>query len=100
MKDYISDPQKWSKLRIQDLREFAKSLGFEEDNTKKNEKFLQKYAELKTKLCGKNENGRTAFHWACFYGKSKMVEIIMKRSADFKVPEQQGYSRNRQVRAG
>ena len=51
LKNFISGPKpKWSKLRIQSLREFVNTLKSEKDEYKKIEIFLEKYAELKVEL--------------------------------------------------
>ena len=45
-----SQKPKWSKLRLQDLREFVRRLNSEKDESKLIELFLEKYAELKVEL--------------------------------------------------
>ena len=51
LKIFISGSNpKWSKLPIQELREFVKRLDSEKDESKFTEMFLEKYAELKGKL--------------------------------------------------
>ena len=52
LKYFISGGQKpkWSNLRIQSLRKFVNRLNSEKAESKKTEKFLEKYAELKVEL--------------------------------------------------
>ena len=50
MKNYIKSPRKWSKLGIQNLREFGKKLCSEEDFVIKEVMFLKKYMELDIQL--------------------------------------------------
>ena len=48
LKRYINGLKpKWSKLRIQDLKEFVKRLNSIKDGSKTSQMFLEKYAELK-----------------------------------------------------
>ena len=42
-------------------------------------------ADLKIELNGKDIGGNTAFHWACIWGQSEIVEILMKHSIDLNI---------------
>ena len=57
VKRYISVNQKWSKLKAQDLGEFAKKLQLTKDEAKKEEMFLEKYVDLNIQLNGKDGYG-------------------------------------------
>ena len=84
--NYISGPKpKWSKLRIQDLREFVKRLNSEQSVTKLIAIFLEKYVELKVELNGADWCGKTIFHLACRCGKSELANILMKEYSNLKI---------------
>ena len=86
MQRFISSPQKWSKLRIQNLREFAKKL--EKDLVNREEMgcaFLKKYAELDIKLTGKDANGNTALHYAYINGNTKIAQILLQKSVQLDI---------------
>ena len=87
LKRFISSQKpKWSKFRLQDLREFVKSLNSEKDKSKLIELFLEKYAELKVELNGTyGFNKETIFHRAPSSGQSNLVNLLMKKSTDFKI---------------
>ena len=86
LKNHISGPKpKWSKLTIQDLREFLSILSSECDEANSIEKFLEKYAELKVKLNAKNGSKDTIFHYPCFHGQSNVANLLMIRHADLKI---------------
>ena len=85
LKYWINSKYTWSKLRIQNLREFAKSLLLEEDISKIKKMFLEKYIELKIELNNKSNFGWTVFHLACQQGDSKVAEILMKKCIELKI---------------
>ena len=89
LKSFISGPKpKWSKLRIQELREFVRRLELlisEKDESKVIEKFLEKYAELKVELNSRIECEDTIFHLVCGLGQTKLAGILMKKSAILKI---------------
>ena len=88
LKRYINGLKpKWSKLRIQDLKEFVKRLNSIKDGSKTSQMFLEKYAELKVELNAKNEDEfqDTIFHFACCYGHSKMVNLLLTESANLNI---------------
>ena len=84
IKKYLNSPPKWNKLKIQNLREFAKKLHSTEDCMIKEEVFLKTYAELKIQL-GKDKSGYSAFHWACAKDHSKIAEILIQKSVEFNI---------------
>ena len=83
LKRFISSPQKWSKLRIQNLREFAKKL--EKDKEEMGCAFLKKYAELGIKLNGKDAHGSPALHIACINGNTKIAQILLQKSVQLDI---------------
>jgi hypothetical protein len=86
LKRFISSPQKWSKLRIQNLREFAKKLEKDLVNGEEMEcAFLKKYAELGIKLNGKAANSAAALHCACFNGNTKIAQILLQKSVQLDI---------------
>ena len=87
LKNWISTPFAWSKLKIQNLREFAKCLLLlgKMESEKREEMFLEKYIELKIELNTKSAVGCTPFHLACRYGDSKIAEIMMKNCNRLKI---------------
>ena len=86
LKFFISGPNpKWSKLPIQDLRDFVYRLNYKRNESILFETFLEKYAELKVELNAKWDMGRTIFHLASFFGHSKLVNIILKKSYNLKI---------------
>ena len=46
---------------------------------------LEKYAALKVDLNAKVEKEMTIFHCACFYGQSKLVNILLQNSGNLKI---------------
>ena len=89
LKKFKSSPQKWSKLRIQNLREFAKKLEKGLVNGEEMEcAFLKKYAELGIKLNGKAGNGvitDTALQWACRNVNTKIPQILLQKSVQLNI---------------
>ena len=87
LKNFISGPKpNWSKLSIQSLREFANSLVSDKDKSKKIEMFLDKYAELKVELNATVGKGKdTIFILACYFGLSKIANILITKSANLKI---------------
>ena len=86
----MSSPQKWNKLRIQNLREFAKKLEkdfltFLPNREEMGCAFLKKYAELGIKLNGKAANGATALHFACLNGNTKIAQILLQKSVQLDI---------------
>ena len=75
VKEYVSCPQKWGKLKIQDLREFARLVSSQESKTIKEEMFLIKYAELNVKLDAKDKYGWKLFHRALNDRNFKLAEL-------------------------
>ena len=63
VKGFISVQQKWSKLKIQDLGKFAKRLSLEKDEAKIEEMFLEKYADLKVELNGRDQFEGSIIHF-------------------------------------
>ena len=51
LKTFIGGPKpNWSKLQIQELKEFVNELNSEKDESKLNEMFVEKYTKLKVEL--------------------------------------------------
>ena len=100
LKNFISGAKpKWSKLRIQDLREFVNRLNNEENESKLIEMFLEKYAELKVELnakSGKIGKEYTIFQWACSLDKPNLVKILLQKSVNLKIDlnakDERGYT--------
>ena len=86
---FINGPKpKWSKFKINDLKEFVNRLDSDSEiNGLTLETFLEKYAELKVELNAKNEDEfqDTIFHFACCYGHSKMVNLLLTESANLSI---------------
>ena len=71
IEEFASCPRKWSKLRIQDLREFARKLNLQKNNKwKREELFLEKYVDLKIEL-NNNDEEENVIDWAFNHEQSK-----------------------------
>ena len=49
------------------------------------EAFIQNFAKLDIDVNAEDRNGKTAFHQACKYGRSKITEILIQNSALLKM---------------
>ena len=86
LKTFIGGPKpNWSKLQIQELKEFVNELNSEKDESKLNEMFVEKYAKLKVELNAKIQNEMTIFHFVCREGQLKMANLLMKKYSNLKI---------------
>ena len=86
LKNFITGAKpKWSKLRIQDLREFVNRLNDKKNESDLIEMFLGKYAELNVELNAKSLDEKTIFHWACGLSESNLVKILLQKSVNLKI---------------
>ena len=67
MRNFISRPQKWSKLSGQNLKKFEKRLRLTKKRVKIEKMFLKKYAELGIELNGRDWQGRKALQFYLFW---------------------------------
>merc|ERR1711970_1516043 len=83
--NYLRYPTKWNKLKLKDLRNFAKRLqSSNNSDVLKSELFFQKYVELNTDLGSKDKFGRTALHRAVL-GRSESAEFLLNNSTKLKI---------------
>ena len=90
IKKFISCQSKWRKLRIQDLKEFARMLPDFKD-LEKEKMFFEKYLELNVKFEAKDENGWTLLHWAAS-DASSLVEVLQNQRVHCSYCSNQNFS--------